>query len=55
MKFSIALLAGLLVTSGVTKGLKIDTTSCKIEKKVEVDTFSCPSTCESADLEWRFS
>ena len=35
MRLGIALLAGLLVTDGITSGIKLNVGDCKVEKTIE--------------------
>jgi hypothetical protein len=55
MKFGIALLAGLLVTQGVTTKLNINISGCKIHKANKKEAFGCSCEGGSGDYDWHFS
>lgn len=55
MKFSIALLAGLLAAEGASNAFQIDISSCQAQQIDKNTVFNCNCTGGSGDYSWNFN
>lgn len=54
MKAGLTILAGLLITDGISTNININATGCKVEKAAK-DQFSCPCTGGSGNYDWHYT